>query len=320
MSQKTATYKVGQSEWQKTWNAFVDQGWSQVVDPNPYLVWKLMKDHSTLLLYSSGKLVFQGGESKLSLVNDVMGVGHSTAGNSKNNMGSNPKIDDLDTVKLQGGNYIGCDEAGKGEFYGPLVAAACYATAEQENELVSMGVKDSKMLTDDKIIKLAAKIKALCKYSVRVVMPEEFNTMIAKEKNISIVLSYAHSQAVNELVNEILSQNVGDSTVNVIVDKFSKLELRLKNVMKQVVSRYDTLQITEIEHGEAYPAVAAASILARTAYLEKVAELEAKYDTKLPRGYMFAVSFGKEFVKKFGRDEFEKIAKTSFKTAKAITN
>jgi ribonuclease HIII len=53
--------------------------------------------------------------------------------------------------------HIGVDESGKGDFFGPLVIAACYVGPEHLAELD--GVNDSKKLTDPVALTLASKIK-----------------------------------------------------------------------------------------------------------------------------------------------------------------
>ena len=45
------------------------------------------------------------------------------------------------------GVIIGTDEAGRGALAGPVIAAAVYLTPEQERELLSMGLRDSKRMT-----------------------------------------------------------------------------------------------------------------------------------------------------------------------------
>ena len=57
--------------------------------------------------------------------------------------------------------WMGCDESGKGDVFGPLVAAACLIQADEEAPLRRLGVCDSKMLTDDAIARLAAEIREM---------------------------------------------------------------------------------------------------------------------------------------------------------------
>jgi ribonuclease HIII len=54
---------------------------------------------------------------------------------------------------------IGSDEAGKGEWLGPITIAAVALTPEQSNLLIAKGVMDSKMLSTPRILELVGPIK-----------------------------------------------------------------------------------------------------------------------------------------------------------------
>ncbi|HEU5384193.1 MAG TPA: hypothetical protein VFV38_53040 [Ktedonobacteraceae bacterium] len=58
--------------------------------------------------------------------------------------------------------HIGTDEAGKGDYFGPLVIAGVYLDEQQVAQLRSRGVRDSKTLSDTAIVALADEIKHLC--------------------------------------------------------------------------------------------------------------------------------------------------------------
>ena len=52
-------------------------------------------------------------------------------------------------------NRIGIDESGKGDYFGPLVIAAAHVTSEIEPELRLMEVRDSKKISDGRILEIA---------------------------------------------------------------------------------------------------------------------------------------------------------------------
>ncbi len=63
---------------------------------------------------------------------------------------------------------IGVDEAGKGDYFGPLCVAGVAADAESLSTLLEIGVCDSKKLSDNQIKKMAPKIvKAVPHYIIR---------------------------------------------------------------------------------------------------------------------------------------------------------
>src|SRR5579863_3035854 len=94
--------------------------------------------------------------------------------------------------------HIGVDESGKGDFFGPLVIAACYVGPEHLAELE--GVKDSKKLTDPVAIRLAAKIRAVCPCSVVALGPAKYNELYGKFRNLNHLLAWGHARAIENVL------------------------------------------------------------------------------------------------------------------------
>jgi len=157
-------------------------------------------------------------------------------------------------------NYIGTDESGKGDFFGPLTVAAFYFYEEIKQELISLGVKDSKLLTDAQINFIAGKIKKIKNvyYEVVVVTPSKYNELYTKFGNLNLLLNWAHSKAI-----EVLLEKVETNTI--ITDKFSKRELNISVKHNHNSSAADKINFIQTEKGERFIGVAAASILARNA-------------------------------------------------------
>ena len=147
--------------------------------------------------------------------------------------------------------YIGSDESGKGDFFGPLVTAAFFTTPEISEQLLSMGVKDSKTLTDNSINNLAYKIISQfpSNYEVSILTPKTYNPLYSKVKNINTILSSEHSKVIRKLFDKVGRKEV-------IIDQFSVRTERMKEQLGE--------NINFITKAEKYPAVAAASILARS--------------------------------------------------------
>ena len=77
--------------------------------------------------------------------------------------------------------WIGTDEAGKGDYFGPLVSAAVYVDERILERLGTLGVRDSKLLSDRKVQELAKHVRAACRgYFAEVeVPPEKYNRLYA---------------------------------------------------------------------------------------------------------------------------------------------
>jgi ribonuclease HIII len=204
--------------------------------------------------------------------------------------------------------HIGLDEAGKGDFFGPLCIAAVFADKDQIPELLKIGVKDSKQISDGPIIKLAHKIKEFVPYTVIRLFPQKYNELHAKFKNLNRLLAWAHTAALGDMV-----QKTGCHLA--IIDQFAD-----SHVMEQALRQKKLeIQLEQRTKGEEDLVVAAASILARAAFLEGLESLSKEYGFPLPKGAAAQVIvMGKKIVEKLGRDALEKMAITHFKTIKDV--
>lgn len=203
---------------------------------------------------------------------------------------------------------IGIDEAGKGDFFGPLCIAGVYANEEQIKMLMSIGVKDSKQMNDPHILKLSRKIKESCAHSVIRISPEKYNALYENFRNLNSLLAWGHATAITELVEKT-------SCHNVIIDQFAA-----EHVVANALSRKNIkVNLTQRTHGEEDLVVAAASILARAAFVEGIDQLGNTLNFPLPKGASSKViDAGKKLVAKMGPDILNKVAKLHFKTKDAI--
>lgn len=203
---------------------------------------------------------------------------------------------------------IGVDESGKGDYFGPLVVAGVYANKEQKTKLKLLGVADSKALTDVKIAKLAEQIKAICQYEILVFDNERYNTAYHKIGNLNLLLAAGHAKVIDELVKRTgadvaLSDQFGD-------------EKLIKNCLREA-SRSITLE--QRPRAEQNVVVAAASILARNAFVMKMQELELQYAQSFPKGASVAtIQAGKRFVNQYGKTRLIEVAKLHFKTTENL--
>ncbi|SRR5581483_5637289 len=199
---------------------------------------------------------------------------------------------------------IGIDESGKGDFFGPLCIAGVQADETQIKELLAMGVKDSKQVTDKSIRALSAKIKKTCPHTVIFISPKKYNELYANFKNLNQLLGWGHATAIAELVTKTGCNEA-------IIDQFAG-EHVVKNALKQKKLH---VSLTQRHRAEADPVVAAASILARAAFIEGIERLSKQFELEIPKGASSqVVRIGKQLVRKFGPEILEQAAKLHFKT------
>jgi ribonuclease HIII len=208
--------------------------------------------------------------------------------------------------------HFGSDEAGKGDFFGPLITAGfCMENEEVRNDLVNMGVCDSKKLNDRQICELAKKLHAKYKNNIAVIQPsvEKYNNLYTSFNNLNLLLGWSHARVMEELKDRFEQINLA------IFDKFAE-----KSVVTRFLKKYKDLNVEALVHGEDRNiAIAAASIIARDCFVRKMGDLSRTYGIKIPFGAgNIVIKVGKEFVKKYGKKNLINVAKTHFKTMREL--
>lgn len=210
--------------------------------------------------------------------------------------------DDLDTV------MIGVDESGKGDYFGPLVIAGVHADRDIKVKLLTLGVVDSKALSDKQIAYLAERIKELCTYNIVVVGNEKYNELYAKIDNLNKLLAWGHARVIENLLEQV---DCGYA----LSDQFGNEKLIQNALMKK--GREITLE--QRTKAEQNVVVAAASILARNEFVNQMQLLEQKYGLTLPKGASSAtVNAAKVFVKTYSKERLKEVCKLHFKTTQKL--
>lgn len=220
---------------------------------NDYELLRVKDGAINIILYKSGKLVYNGSdESK--------------------------KVLDVILSKKEGYDYyLGSDETGKGEWYGPLVVVATALKTEEIIKLRKLGVKDSKTMKTPQIIRLANEISKMefTRHSI-VLNPRTYNNLYfefqKEEKSLNDIMAWAHSRVIQQILAKIEYQKA-----QVVIDKFDfkKTEDRLRNIDQ------GGLKIIQKTGGESETPVAAASILAKYLFEAEVDKLDEKYGIEL---------------------------------------
>lgn len=281
---------------EKLKNDLFDQGFE--FSTPPYTVFAAKKKGVSCTLYTSGKLMVQGKDKKdfitFYLEPEIL----------KDLSFSYPE------TMVDMTPRIGIDEAGKGDFFGPLCVGGVFADENGIKKLLDMGVRDSKRMNDKAIIALASEIRTLFPHSIVRLFPHKYNELYQKFKNLNSLLAWAHSTAIEELV-----QKTGCKTV--IIDQFAS-EHVVENALKR---KKLEVSLTQRHYGEEDPLVAAASLLARAAFVEGIENLSKMINLTLPKGAnSHVIAAGKKVLQKQGKEGLEKVGKLHFKTFEAICN
>jgi len=210
--------------------------------------------------------------------------------------------------------HIGTDESGKGDYFGPMVIAGIWVDEPIKAKLEAMGIKDSKLLSDNRCRELAARIRTICngKFVEVELPPERYNELyeeFKKEgKNLNHLLAWGHARAIESLLEK-------NPCTHAVADQFGDEKLILSKLME----KSKRLELIQTPKGERYIAVAAASILARDRFLSRMDKLGQEYSITLPKGASDAVIHpARQIIEKKGSAELKKVAKLHHKTTQRI--
>lgn len=248
----------------------------------PHTIFEALIDELSLVIYNNGTLLLNGDyKEELKNIKDRLGLVPFSA--------------------------IGSDEVGTGDLFGPIVVCSAYVPEDQIEILEEMGVKDSKNMTDRQIVELAPRLSKMLVHSVLILNPEKYNLMVRRGYNMNKIKAFLHNQAI------LLTQKKlkGKKTV-VIVDQFCRPEIYY-NYLKGEKNVYrDITFFTGAE--SVHISVAAASIIARYAFLAKMQQLSRFAGMKLLKGA--GTDVDKQLIylyKSQGYDILRPITKLNFK-------
>jgi ribonuclease HIII len=204
--------------------------------------------------------------------------------------------------------HIGIDESGKGDFFGPLVIAAVFVDSVSKDELKLMQVRDSKKISDNRILEMSRDIRQICPHALVAIGPDRYNQLYSKIKNLNRLLAWGHARSLENLLEKVDCHLA-------IADQFGDERL----IQRALMEKGKQIQLIQRTKAEADIAVAAASILARAEFLTKLSQLSKMVGTTLPKGASSAVELaGRMIVKKHGMDSLGRVAKLHFKTTQTI--
>lgn len=267
-------------------------------------------------VYESGKAVFQGISADISAQmwiererrlnpNKQVEVKNSEQKEKKE------KTEVIIDPKIYNASCIGSDEVGTGDYFGPIVVTAAYVNKENIKWLESIGVKDSKKLTDDKILEIVPEIIKKIPYKSIILSNKEYNERYNENTNMNKLKAILHNNVLFKLSHEIRDYEY------IVVDEFAQKYVYY-NYLKE--SPNVVRNITFMTKGEdKCLAVACASLISRFIFIKEFDKLSEKVDEFLPKGASDAVTdMGKKLVNKFGDNILHDVAKLNFKNTDKI--
>ncbi|MDG2487190.1 MAG: ribonuclease HIII [Roseibacillus sp.] len=210
--------------------------------------------------------------------------------------------------------HFGIDESGKGDYFGPLVIAGAYTNSESTRALMEAGVMDSKRVSSrDRIANLASVIRRTqgVKTSVILIGPKRYNELYERFANLNELLAWGHAKVIKELSGLV------PECPRALSDQFANPRVLERALARQEVN----MELQQRTKGESDVAVAAASILAREAFVRWIENGSEAWGLSFPLGAGAPVlESGRDFIDLHGQEQLAEVAKLHFKTTNQLTS
>ena len=280
----------------------------------PYAIFQADEEDTVITLYESNKVVFQGISADIDAEmwrqREKMLTGKDVVEKVKEDKkDSNTKEDNTDYYFI---NSIGSDEVGTGDYFGPIIVTASYVNKKDISFLEELGVRDSKKITDEKILKIAPEIIKRIPHSTITLSNTQYNDIYSDNINMNKIKAILHNKALYTLLNK----DTFDYEM-IVVDQFENPK-SYYNHLKD--SKYIVRNINFTTKAEdKCLSVACSSIISRYLFLKEINRISSELKIMIPLGASNIVDEVALKIKdKYGFNKLKEIAKLNFKNTKKI--
>lgn len=280
-----------------------------------YAIFQADEADTVITLYESGKVVFQGisADVDANLWKETEKILNGTIINDNDDK-KKKESKDLDTTDYYFVNSIGSDEVGTGDYFGPMIVTSSYVKKEDIAFLEDLGVKDSKKLTDEKILKVVPEIMNKIPYKSYILTNKEYNKLQDKGYNMNKIKAILHNKVLLDLMKR--DNYIVDM---VVVDQFTPPR-NYFSYLKNEDNVFRKITFTTKAEDKCL-SVACSSMISRYLFIKEIDKMSKDLDMIIPKGAGVLVDeFGKKVVEKYGKDKLEDIAKMNFKNTEKILN
>ena len=270
----------------------------------PYAIFQAQDNDTVITLYSSGKAMFQGISADIDA-----GMWEAMQ------KGVDISFDDEDTPKKKKDeeiilpieiSSIGSDEVGTGDYFGPIVVTASYVSRDNIEFLTELGVRDSKKISDEKILQIVPKIIKKIPYKTIILSNSEYNKHYGKDMNMNKIKAVLHNKALCSLIME------NDFKFDyIVIDQFEPEKALYNHISEAKDKIKNATFITKAE--DKCLSVAVASLISRYEFIKQIDKLGDKYGIFLPKGASSYVDdIAIKLVQRYGDNILKDIAKLNF--------
>lgn len=282
----------------------------------PYANFQAVESDTVITLYDSSKVVFQGVSADIDANMWIDQERHLNKRDVQKEIDmDNKKKEEKQKEKLDYRYYnmstVGSDEVGTGDYFGPIVVTASFVPKDKVAFLTDLGVRDSKKLTDDKILKIAPILIKDFEHTTIILDNKSYNEYQVKGYNMNKIKAVLHNKVLVSLLKKKIPYE------KIIMDQFvypKKYFEHIKEASEKVTN------ITFMTHAEdVCLSVAVSSIISRYIFLKEMDKLSQELKINLPKGASSLVdNIAKEIAIKYGIHKLKEIAKYNFKNTDKI--
>lgn len=305
--QKTISYTISDDIKEEMIEYFQDKRREKTPQ---YAIFQAQEEDTIVTLYESNKVVFQGISADID-AEMWKEREYALTGKYPIEKEKKEKSKDKDTTDYYYKNTIGSDEVGTGDFFGPIVVTASYVNKKDIYFLEELGVKDSKKITDKKIIRIAPAIIKKIPHVTILLNNIEYNNSYSKELNMNKIKAILHNKVLYQLKNKNYTYDM------IVVDQFAKPGVYF-NYLKEIKNKVTNINFTTKAESKCL-SVACSSIISRYIFLKEIKKMSEQLKLQLPKGSSTEVDkIAKDIVDKYGKDKLKEIAKLNFKNMERI--
>ncbi len=284
----------------------------------PYAVFQAEEGGTIITLYESGKVMFQGisADVDANMWKDMEAHLNNGKLPEENKKKDKKKKDEKELYEERKKYYyinsIGSDEVGTGDYFGPIVVTASFVSKDDIEFLEELGVKDSKKLTDDKILDVVPKIIKKIPYETIIYTNEEYNRNPLF--NMNKIKAILHNKALLSLMKK---ENYNYDKV--VIDQFCYPK-NYFGYLKDANNVFRKIDFTTKAEDKCL-SVATSSLISRYVFIKEMDKISKAIGKTVPKGAGEKVDeFAKEIIKTHSKDILNKIAKMNFKNTDKILN
>lgn len=312
MKQQTIVFKISDNLKNEVIDFYKDRA---IENKPPYSVFQVKDYDCVITLYESGKLMFQGigADIEASYWTEQERIKNNRdclAEIEKKNQEKDKKNEELKDDRFKNISTIGSDEVGTGDYFGPIVVTASFVDIKNKGMLYELGVRDSKKITDEKIIQIAPTLIKEIPHVTYILKPTDYNRIGIT--NMNKVKAILHNKV---LVS--LTKKDRYNYDKIVMDQFVFPKKYFEHISSSIEK---VTNITFSTHAEdKCLSVAVSSIISRYIFLGEMKKLNQELGMNIPKGAGTSVdSVGADIAKKFGFDKLQEIAKMNFKNTDKI--